>query len=183
MPDIVLAQIGERTWLVNGEVFIDDLLANTLRDDVTIDFVACESEKEVLALWYANFPDPDQAPPPWMIHPAIAARCRNVPSGDGIYAIAFGPWSAMRDADADARLAAAVAEAERFGDAPIVLTSYADPNGPAMAAEMANLRSGLVKGDMVARGIDAARIIVSREPVEAGDAAMADRIDIRIVLV
>ncbi len=42
MADIVLAESGGRTWLVTGEMYIDDLLAGTLPANITIEFVACE---------------------------------------------------------------------------------------------------------------------------------------------
>ena len=42
MADIVLAEFGGQAWLVGGEEYIDDLLANTLPQHVTIELVACD---------------------------------------------------------------------------------------------------------------------------------------------
>lgn len=180
MADIVLAQIGGQTWLVAGEAFIDDLLANTLPDDVTIEIVSCESESEVDVILRANRADPACTDPPWMIHPSIVERCRSVPF-DGIHRISFGPWSALRMAAADATLAAAAAEAAGAGDARVVLTSHVALGGPALADDLANLRSGVVEAEMVAAGIAGARIGRARTGVTEDDPEMADRIDITVV--
>ncbi len=42
MADITLAEYNGRVWLVGGEVYIDDLLANTLTPNVSIELVRCE---------------------------------------------------------------------------------------------------------------------------------------------
>ena len=61
MADITLAEFNGRVWLVGGEVHIDDLLANTLPPDVSIEMVRCESQSEVHSLWVQNCGEPASA--------------------------------------------------------------------------------------------------------------------------
>ena len=51
MADITLAEFHGRVWLVGGEPYIDDLLANTLAADVSIEIIPCEQKSQVNALW------------------------------------------------------------------------------------------------------------------------------------
>jgi hypothetical protein len=181
MADIVLAQIGVRTWLVRGEEYLDDLLANTLRDDVTIEFLACESESEVTAMWHENFDDPSDAGMPWIIHPAIADRSLRALNRDGTYRITFAPWSAMRGQDSDAHIVDAAAEAGLNPDARIVLTAYVDAGGPALHADLANLRSGLLEAELAGKGVALSRIERARGVFDPADASLAERIDISFI--
>ena len=85
MADIVLAEHRGQTWLVSGERYIDDLLANTLPRDISIEFVACESEFDVTILWVQNCGQPTLAGAPWIIHPAIATRIRGKVAGHSAF--------------------------------------------------------------------------------------------------
>src|SRR5215469_12439377 len=85
MADIVLAEHRGQTWLVSGERYIDDLLANTLPRDVSIEFVACESQSEVNVLWVQNCGQPSVGGAPWIIHPAIATRIRGSVAGHSVF--------------------------------------------------------------------------------------------------
>ena len=59
MADITLAELNGRVWLVGGEPYIDDLLANTLAPEISIELVPCESKSEVHALWVQHCGQPD----------------------------------------------------------------------------------------------------------------------------
>ena len=76
MADIVLAEHRGQAWLVSGEQYIDDLLANTLPGDISIEFIACQSDSDVTILWVQSGRQPTSAGLPWMIHPAIVTRIR-----------------------------------------------------------------------------------------------------------
>jgi hypothetical protein len=176
MADIVLAQLGVRTWLVGGEALIDDLLANTLPPHVTIDFVACQSQSEVEALWLANTADPEEYGMPWLIHPAIAERCRKPAAGAGLYPVTFAPWSAMRDAGSEDAVAAAAREALADAAKTVALHWHVAAGAPALAAELGSLRCGLLEAELAAKGVPAERI----GRLRGDDAGVADRIDIRV---
>jgi hypothetical protein len=128
MADITLAECDGNTWVVGGEQYIDDLLANTLPPDVTIELIACDSKSDVMALWMQNCgPLPDGVyGDPWVIHPAIAQRIRRA-SPD--HAVFFAQWSAMLDADALAVIHAAALRAAEHPEAPVVLAQYLDQQG------------------------------------------------------
>ena len=177
MADIVLAQISDRTWLVKGEALLDDLLMNTLSSDITIELVTCHSESEVNALWHASVDNPAASGPPWLIHPGIAERVSRMVTGDGVFGVLFGAWSAARDAKADAVIGAAARHAMEQATARVVLTSYVASDGPAFAGEMANLRAGMVEAELLAQGVASSRIERAREET----AEAADRIDIHIL--
>src|ERR1700722_18893509 len=123
MADIVLAEHRGQTWLVSGERYIDDLFANTLPRDISIEFVACESESDVNVLWVQNCGQPKLAGAPWMIHPAIATRIRGKVAGHSVF---FGQWSAMLDPDARSVIRAAAVWAADTTDADVVLAMYVE---------------------------------------------------------
>jgi len=177
MADIVLAEHNGQTWLMSGEDFIDDLLANTLQPDVTIEFVVCESESELEGVKARLFAAQAGVLDPWIIHPAIARRVRFGLSGDDPsgHRVVFGAWSAARDTDADAVIAAAATQAAST-DARVVLTSYIAPDGPAPMADMAALRSTLIEAELTRLGVQPFRIIRTRRDSDAG--ASVDHIDI-----
>lgn len=180
MADIVLAQIGSRTWLVDGEAYLDDLLGNMLPDDVTIEFITCESESEVQAIWSANVADPGESGPAWMIHPAIVERTKRMVGLGGAWTVPFGPWSAARDAGDG--VIDSVADALQGDEAArVVLTSYVPEDAPTFAGDLANIRVGMVEADLVARGVDKVRIERSRGAAIGDNAAKADLIDIVLV--
>ena len=75
MADILLAECEANVWLVGGEAHLDDLLANTLAPDVSIELVTCDSVPDVRALWARHGGDA-AAGMPWLVHPAIVARVK-----------------------------------------------------------------------------------------------------------
>lgn len=178
MADIVLAEHRGQTWLVSGERYIDDLLANTLPRDVSIEFVACESESDVTVLWVQNCGQPTQSAP-WMIHPAIAKRIRRTSEGHVVY---FGQWSAMLDEDAHSVIRSAVIWGKEFGEADMTLVTYVAEGGPKAVADIANIRCMLIEAELTAAGIAAERIRrANRDPALApGMGEESQRVDIVI---
>ena len=98
MADIILAECGGQAWLVGGEQYIDDLLANTLSPDISIELVTCQSNQDVNHLWAQNSGPQSETGVPWVIHPAIFARVRRASAQDR--SVFFGQWSARLDEDA-----------------------------------------------------------------------------------
>src|SRR5579871_5157593 len=96
MADITLAEFQGRVWLVGGEPYIDDLLANTLASNVSIEIIPCEHKAEVNALW-VQLCGVQPGADPWIIHPGIVARIRRNSTGYSIY---FAEWSARLDDEA-----------------------------------------------------------------------------------
>jgi hypothetical protein len=175
MADITLAEYGGSTWLVVGDDFIDDLLANTLPAGVTIELVACASKADVLAMWQRHAGEPGVVGDPWLIHPAIAARVRRGTSG---HLVRFQPWSALLDPEALAVIATAVAAASAEPAATIELLLHDSADAPPMALEMARLRGRLIEEKLVETGLDRARIVPPTEPGIAESEAV--RIVIRV---
>ncbi len=157
MADITLAECDGNIWVVGGEQHIDDLLANTLPRDVTIERLSCDSKSDVIALWIQNCgPLPDGIMgDPWVIHPGIVERLRRA-SPD--YAVFFGQWSALLDDDALTVINGAAASAKEHPDAPLFLAEYLDPAGPAAVADLQRLRMNLIEERLVGQGVDRARL-------------------------
>lgn len=176
MADIILAEHQGQSWLVSGEVHIDDLLANTLPPNLTIEFVTCESKSDVRDLWVQHCGEPTFAVAPWIIHPAIATRLRGKSAGNRVF---FTPWSAMLDDGAKAAIAAAAAHAAETGTAEVVLTRYLDADGPQAVADLANLRSSQIEALLVTLGVQPERIVRATGPRTAAD---IEHIDIAIVI-
>jgi hypothetical protein len=179
MADIVLAEHQGQAWLVSGEQYIDDLLANTLPANLSIEFVACESHSDVIVLWVQSCGEPSTSGAPWMIHPAIANRIRRASSGHSVF---FGQWSALLDNDAQSVIRAAADWAAKCGAAAVVLTSYVAPDGPRMVADLANLRSRLIEAELTELGVAPARIVRATRDVTSVPevAAASQRVDIVI---
>jgi hypothetical protein len=177
MADIVLAEHRGQTWLVSGERYIDDLLANTLPDDISIEFVACESESDVNVLWVQNCGQPTLAGAPWMIHPAIATRIRGTVAGHSVF---FGQWSAMLDHDARSVIRAAAVWAADSGDAAVVLAMYVGPGSAQALIDLANLRSTLIEAELTALGVAPSRIVRTTRDVATvpGMGVESQRVDI-----
>jgi outer membrane protein OmpA-like peptidoglycan-associated protein len=157
MADITLAEFNGRVFLVGGEAYLDDLLANTLAPEVSIELVQCERQSEVHELWVQHNGEPQDGVGgvPWAIHPNIAARIRRS-SPD--YAVFFAQWSAMLDADALTVIDAAAAWAGANPDAPVLIAEYVDETGPAAIAALAGVRMQLVEDRLAERGIPRTRI-------------------------
>ena len=177
MADITLAEFNGRVWLVGGETYIDDLLANTLAKDVSIELVACETKSDVHDLWVQNCGKTSGASDPWMINPAIVNRIRRS-SPD--YAVFFAQWSAMLDPDALTVIASAAAWAVENPDAPVLVAEYLDPAGPRSILDLSRLRAGLVEDKLIEGGVSQARMErVTRAVADVpGMAQESQRVDI-----
>jgi outer membrane protein OmpA-like peptidoglycan-associated protein len=177
MADITLAEFNGRVWLVSGEAHLNDLLANTLAKEVSVELVACEHKTDVHDLWVQHCGKKDFVGEPWMIHPAIVARIRrSAPE----YAVFFGQWSAMLDAAALAVIASAAAWAMENPEAPVQVTEYLDPQGPQAMADLARLRAGLIEDKLAEGGVTRTRIERVRRAVDEvpGMTQESQRVDI-----
>jgi len=106
VADIVLAEYQGKTWLIRGERYIDDLLANTLAPDISIRIITCESESDFRTQWGQEDGRWREDAAPWLIHPGIVARIRRKSSN---YSIFFAEWSAALDKDAHTVIASVAA--------------------------------------------------------------------------
>jgi hypothetical protein len=179
MADITLAEFNGNAWLVGGEAYLDDLLANTLSQDISIELVACERKSDVMDLWVQHCGKPDFIGDPWIIHPGIVARIRRR-SPD--YPVFFTQWSAMLDSDALTVIASAVAWAHDNQAAPVVLAEYLDPAGPKAVADLSRLRTQLIEDRLTEGGLDPARIVRETRPLAEAQATgqESQRVDIII---
>jgi hypothetical protein len=173
MVDITLAEFNGAVWLVGGEVHIDNLLANTLGPDVTIELVTCETKMQVHELWHKFCGPPEFEGDPWLIHPGIVNRIRGTLGG---FRVRFAPWSAQLDASAQAVIAAAAAQA---GEAGLLVTDYVDAGAADMEADLARLRLGLIERALAGAGVAAGRVRRARLPV--GQDGDGERVDIEVV--
>ncbi len=173
--DILLADCSGQGWLVRGEQYIDDLLANTLPPDVSIEVVPCESKSALddLRARYAGEWDTDAVM--WLIHPAIVNRARGQ---TGVITITFPEWSAALDGAADAAIAAAAKAVLQQDGRSLVLMRHLDPDGPAIAAQMANVRSLVLEQRLAERGVPPDRVSCETQDVTA--AGQGDRIELLI---
>ncbi len=179
MADITLAEFNGRVWLVGGEIHIDDLLANTLTPDVSIELVRCESQSDVRDLWVQNCGEPTTGGMPWMIHPNIAERIRRS-SPD--YAVYFAQWSVLLDQDALAVIHAAANWWLQHPEAPVTLAEYLDPAGPQAMVDLSRLRSQLIEDKLAESGIERGHISRERRSVAdvPGMAQESQRVDILV---
>jgi len=179
MADITLAEFNERVWLVGGEELLDDMLANTLAPDVSIEVVACGAMEDVTALWVQHCGPPTRTGDPWLIHPAIAKRVRRI-SAD--HAVFFAQWSAMLDQDALTVIRSAAALARTEDRFPVVLTEYLDEGAPKSLSDLTSLRALLVEEKLVEEGISAVRITRARRALAdvPGNGGDSQRLDIVI---
>jgi hypothetical protein len=178
MADIALAEFNGNVWLVGGEVHIDDLLANTLPADVTIELIPCETKSQVHMLWVQNCGEPVSPGDPWLIHPAIVNRIRRASTG---YAVYFGQWSAQLDAEAESVIQAA-ARAWHSSGGRLVLTEFIDETGPAFAADLAKVRLGMIEQVLLREGVSPGRLARAQRDMAAAAAVGQDaqRVDIVI---
>ena len=181
MSEIILAEHQGRTWLVGGEQYIDDLLANTLPGDVSIRFIACQSESEVRVLWIEYCGERDGGSAPWMIHPKIAFRARGKPAG---LSVVFGQWSAMLDDNARAVLRDAAEKAAELSAAPVLLVAYGQTDGPKGHTDLTSLRATLIEAELTGLGVASARIMraTRNDLLDPAMEPAADRMDIVIKL-
>ena len=179
MADIILAEFNGRVFLVGGDAHLDDLLANTLSPEVSIELVQCERQSDIHALWVQHCGEQQAGVGgmPWAIHPAIVARIRRS-SPD--YAVFFAQWSALLDADALTVIDAAAHWAQANPEAPVQVVEYVDEAGPAAIAALAGVRMHLVEDRLAERGVDRARIARTRRSVSEvpGMTQESQRVDI-----
>jgi hypothetical protein len=175
MADIVLAEFAGQTWLVRGEQHIDHLLANTLARDVSIEVVTCDSKSAVDLLWRRYDGASAETDMMWLIHPAVANRARGQMKD---LRVVFSAWSASLDDAALAVVGAAAEAAADRADSMLTLIRYVAADGPAMALDLANLRTGLLEARLASLGVAPSRF--GRETRAASDAGEAERIDLII---
>jgi hypothetical protein len=175
MSGIVLADYQGQAWLVCGERYIDELLANTLPGDISIEFIACGSHADVNELWLQNRDEPAPSCAPWVINPAIVNRVRYGPSGHSVY---FTPWSALLDDAAKSVIRAAAVRAARCFASNVTLASHAEPETPRMIGGLAELRCGMIESELTALGIAPSRIVRANGTITGVQAGL--RIDIVI---
>ncbi|HKM64959.1 MAG TPA: hypothetical protein VJY39_20975 [Acidisphaera sp.] len=178
MADITLAEFRGRVWLVGGEPFIGDLLANTLADDISIELVPCENKSEVMGLWTQLCGPQETLGDPWLIHPAIVARIRRSLSTNS--SIFFAEWSALLDRDAMTSIASVAAWARENPEASLDVIEFLDPAGPKAIADLSRLRAQLVEDALVEAGVARERIGRGTRGLEdvVGVATESQRIDI-----
>ena len=177
MADITLAEFNGRVWLVGGEVYLDDLLANTLAREISIELVQCERQSDIRDLWVQHCGQPASDGLPWIIHPNIVARIRR---GSPDYPVFFTQWSAMLDQDALTVIAAAALWARENPEAPVILAEYLDPEGPQAIADLSRLRAQLIEDKLTESGVARSQIVRERRDVRemAGLSQESQRVDI-----
>ena len=177
MADITLAEFNGRVWLVGGNPFIDDLLANTLPAEVSIEIIPCEHKSDVTKLWIQHSGQPKFLGDPWLIHPGIVARIRRNASN---YSIFFAEWSAAMDNDAHTTIASFASWARDNPATAVDLVEFLDPAGPKAIADLSRLRAQLIEDALVKAGVAAGRIgrASGRMGDVAGQAQESQRIDI-----
>lgn len=174
MADIILAECGTNGWLVCGEQYIDDLLANTLPAHVSIEVVTCESKSAVIELWteYEGGDDPAMM---WLIHPNIIRRARGQA---GQLSVEFTAWSAAMDDRAESAMQTAADQMLHVETRRLSVVRYVDAAGLAAAGDMANLRASLIEARLAALGVAPSRIIRETQPPE--QPGQMERIDLVI---
>lgn len=177
MADITLAEFNGRVWLVGGDPFIDDLLANTLAADVSIEIIPCEHKSDVTKLWIQHSGQPEFLGDPWIIHPGIVARIRRNSSN---YSIFFAEWSAALDQDAQTTIASFASWAQGNPATQVDLVEFLDPAGPKAIADLSRLRAQLIEDALVRAGVALERIGRAAGNVGdvAGQAQESQRVDI-----
>jgi hypothetical protein len=180
MADITLAEFNGSVWLVGGEVHLDDLLANTLPAEVSIELVACERKAVVHEMWVRLSGEREYAGDPWIIHPAIVQRFRGKAPEAAEGAVMFAPWSVMPDEDGQRMIQAAGARAAADPDMQVTLTEYLDPAAPPGVAELSSLRLRMLEDSLHNAGVPHGRIARQRNDTAniANLAPGAGRIDI-----
>ena len=150
MSDIILAECGGNTWLVEGVEHLDDLMRNLLPAEVTVSFVTCATPEEALALWAGRrTADADEHAVPWMVNPAIVRRIRAAKAEP---AIIFAPWSAMLDSDAEQLLAG-------LAGRMLTLRQFTPAEPPPGLGDLQRLRGMLVVAALVRAGADASALV------------------------
>ena len=144
---------------------------------VIIEVVSCESKSAVVDLWRVEAGPDANANEIWLIHPAIADRARgSLRDGNQDLTVGFTEWSASLDGAAADAIAAAAARAAERPEMMLAVIRHVAANGPAMLAELGNLRSSLIEARLATLGLEAGRMVRSAVPAEAE--AQADQISL-----
>jgi outer membrane protein OmpA-like peptidoglycan-associated protein len=177
MADVTLAEFNGSVWLVGGEQYIDDLLANMLPPEISIELLLCEHNSEVHDLWVKLSGKQDLIGQPWIIHPGIVARIRRSALENSLH---FAEWSAALDDNARDTIASVAEWAGQNPAGTLDIVTFLDPDGPQSIADLSRLRAQLVSEALVAAGVPAARIGRATRPVSdvADMAQESRRIDI-----
>ena len=165
MADIILGEVGDGVWLVQGEAHIDDMFADTLPAAVTIAFVRYESRDALLAVWAADEGRLSDAGDPWQIHPGLARRIRGTL---GPLGIAFSPWSAMLDPRATENVESTARWMAANPAARLTIRQFLAADPAAGLADMQRLRGQLVAGALARAGVAPDRL---DQETQAGDDA------------
>ena len=179
MADIVLAEYNGQAWMVGGVEHIDDMLANTLPDNVSIEIVRCETHSQIDELWERYCGEPVAGPMPWAIHPGIVKRLRRQSTGHAVF---FEQWSAKLDGDAMDVIRAAANWALQFEEAEVHLVSYASGQAGRAARDLSNLRCGVIEEELEKLGVAESRFVRIVQDLAAlpDGSEEAQRIDIEI---
>jgi len=177
MADVTLAEFNGSVWLVGGEQYIDDLLANMLPAEISIELLLCEHKSEVHDLWVKLSGEQDLTAQPWLIHPGIVARIRRSGPENALH---FAEWSAALDDNARDTIATVAEWARLNPTGSLDIVEFLDAHGPQSIADLSRLRAQLVSEALVAAGVPAERIGRATRPVSdvAGMAQESRRIDI-----
>lgn len=152
MPNVLLAEAEGRLWLVAGDEHVGDLLANTLPEGVTVEFMAVADGTAVLALWHERSADADACAQPWLINPLIGDRIRRT-LGVLRRRVVFAPWSAMPDAAGLAVVADAASwVGERAGER-LVLRTFVGADAVPGYADIQRVRVQLVLAALARAGV------------------------------
>ena len=149
MTEIVLAECGGNTWLVEGDQHVDDLLANTLPGSIAVRFVSVPNAAEAHLLWDRRASGDFDNMMPWMINPDIVRRIKG---GLGLRSLTFSPWSAMLDAAAQDLIAATADWLRHHAPARIALRQFCPADAPPGLADLQRLRGQLVAGAFTRAG-------------------------------
>jgi hypothetical protein len=151
---------------------MDKLLYGNLPAHISIEVVVCQSKSAVDAMYFEN--GGEDISDMWLIHPGIVRRSRGLAES---LVVQFAEWSAALDERANDVLQAAAASTETKAGV-LALVRYQAGDAPAMVIGMADLRSGMMEGRLIALGVDPARLVRETKPLD--DAAQGDRIELVI---
>ena len=173
MAEIVLAECNGNTWVVEGDQYVDDLLANTLPPSMTIRFIAVLNAAEAHRIWDRRASGDFDNTMPWMINPAIVRRIKG---GLDSRTIVFSPWSAMLDADAADIIASTADWLRHHAPTRIALRQFCPDDAPAGLADLQRLRGQLVAGALARAGADAGAL--NQETGAPEDEGSTDRMEL-----
>ncbi len=166
MADIILAEVGENTWLVEGEQHFHDLLRGILPPSITIEVARCNTPAEMYARWEARSGAAQAGPNavPWLINPVIVRRIKG---SLGEQSVLFAPWSVLLDEAATALLDATAGWLTGHAGARLTLRQFSPAEPPPGLPGLQALRFELAAGALARAGADPAML--------ASETAVAER--------